>query len=58
MDASDVLLHKDIDDLLKMFTTPLLDDVDKVDEVSDVMLNPLTVLDEQVDVEVNLCDLL
>ena len=54
-----MLLHEDIEDLLKMFTTPLLDDVDKVNEVNDVdMLDPLTVLDEQGDVEVNLCDLL
>ena len=37
----------------------LLDDVDKVNEVSDVdILDPVTVLDEQGDVEVNLCDLL
>ena len=37
----------------------LLDDDDKVNGVNDVdMLDPLTVLDEQGDVEVNLCDLL
>ena len=31
-----MLLHEDIEDLLKMFATLLLDDVDKVNDVSDV----------------------
>ena len=39
--------------------TLLLEDVDKVKGLSDVnMLDSPTVLDEQGDVEVNLCDLL
>ena len=42
-----------------MITTSLLNDANEVNEVGDVhLLDLLTVLDEQGDVEVNWCDLL
>ena len=56
----DVLLHDGVEDSLKMSTmTLLLEDVDKVNGLNDVdVLDSPTVLDEQGDVEVSLCDLL
>ena len=58
--SSDVLLSDEVGVVLKMFAIVLLlDDVDKVNGQSDVeVLDFPTVLDEQDDVEVNLCDLL
>ena len=59
MMPSIVLLNEDVKYPPMMIFVFLLDDVDKVNEISDVdMLDPFTVLDEQGDVEVNLCDLL
>ena len=56
----DVLLHDGVKGSLKMSTmTLLLEDVDKVNGLNDVdVLDSPTVLDEQGDVEVSLCDLL
>ena len=56
----DVLLHNGVKDSLKMSTmTLLLENVDKVNGLNDVdVLDSPTVLDEQGDVEVSLCDLL
>ena len=56
----DVFLHNGVEGSLKMSTvTLLLKDVDKVNELNDVnVLGSPTVLDEQGDVEVSLCDLL
>ena len=59
--TSDVLFNDGVEGLLKMFAMifPLEDVVDKVSGLNDVdVLDSLTVLDEQGDVEVNLCDLL
>ena len=57
--TSDVLFCEDVEDLLMMFSISLLDEVDKVNDVTDMdVLDFPTVLDEQGDVEVNLCDLL
>ena len=54
-----MLLNEDVKYPSMMIFILLLDDVDKVNEVIDVdILDPLTVLDEQGDVEVNVCDLL
>ena len=59
MRTSDVLFCEDVEDLLMMFSISLLDEVDKVNDVTDMdMLEFPTVLDEQGDVEINLCDLL
>ena len=56
----DVLLHDVVECLQKMFATMLLlEDVSDVNGLSKVdVLDSPTVLDEQGDVEVNLCDLL
>ena len=56
----DVLLHDGVEDSLKMSTMTLLPEgVNKVNGLNDVdMLNSPTVLDEQGEVEINLCDLL
>ena len=58
--TSDVLLPDDVGSVLKMFAIMfLLDDVDKVNGQNDVdVLDFPTVLDEQGDAEVSLCDLL
>ena len=54
-----MLFKRDVEVLLKMYAVLLLVDVDKVNDANDVdKVNSLTVLDEQGDVEVNLCDLL
>ena len=54
-----MLFCEDVGDLLMMFSISLLDEVDKVNDVADVdVLDFPTVLDEQGDVEVSLCDLL
>ena len=58
MESFDVLFFKDVQALLMMFDILPLDD-DKLSEVDDIdALNFLTVLDEQGDVEANLCGLL
>ena len=56
----DVLLPDDVGSILKMFAVVLLlDDVGKVNEHNDIdVLGFPTVLDDQGDVEVSLCDLL
>ena len=56
----DVLLLDDVGSILKMFAIVLLlDDIDRVNEQYDVGgLEFPAVLNEQGDVEVNLCDLL
>ena len=55
----DVLFKVDMMFFLKMMEVLLLIDVDEVNDVTDVMLILLpAVLDDQGDVEVNLCDLL
>ena len=55
----DVLLKVDVMFFLKMMEVLLLIDVDEVNDVTDAfMLPPSAVLDDQGDVEVNLCDLL
>ena len=58
--TSDVLLHDGVESLLKVFAMIfLLEDVDNVNGLNDGdVLDSPTVLDEQGDVEVNLCDLL
>ena len=55
-----MLLHDGVEGFLKMFAMILLlGDVGKVNGLNTVnMLDSPTVLDEQGDVEVNLCDLL
>ena len=60
MKTVDVLLHDVVECLPKMFATMLpLEDVSDVNGLSKVdVLDSPTVLDEQGDVEVNLCDLL
>ena len=60
MRAFDALLHNVVRFLLKMLDLlSIPDDVDKVDGLNDIdVLNFPTVLDQQGDVEVNLCDLL
>ena len=55
----DVLLKVDVMFFLKMREVFLLIDVDEVNNVTDALMLPLSpVLDDQGDVEVNLCDLL
>ena len=55
----DVLFKVDMMFFLKMREVLLLIDVDEINDVTDVMLLLLpAVLDDQGDVEVNLCDLL
>ena len=55
----DVLFKVDVRFFLKMNDVLLPSDVDEVNNVNDaVILPPFTVLDDQGDVEVNLCDLL
>ena len=55
----DVLFKVDARFFLRMNDVLLLSDVDEVNDVNDaVILPPFTVLDDQGDVEVNLCDLL
>ena len=55
----DVLLKVDVMFFLKVREVLLLIDVDEVNDVTDeFMLPPSAVLDDQGDVEVNLCDLL
>ena len=55
----DVLLKVNVMFFLKMREVLLLIDVDEVNDVTDAfMLPPSAVLDDQGDVEVNLCDLL
>ena len=55
----DVLLKVNVMFFLKMMEVLLLIDVDEVNDVIDAfMLPPSAVLDDQGDVEVNLCDLL
>ena len=55
----DVLLKVNVMFFLKMMEVLLLIDVDEVNDVTDAfMLPPSAVLDDQGDVEVNLCDLL
>ena len=57
--TSIALFNEGVKYLHMMIFVSLLDNVDKVNEISDVdMLDPLTVLDEQGDVEIDLCDLL
>ena len=58
--TSDALLHDSVESFLKMFAMIfLLDDVDNVNGLNDGdVLDSPTVLDEQGDVEINLCDLL
>ena len=58
--AFDAPLYDVVRSLLKMLgMLSLLDDVDKVDGLTDVnVLNSPTVLDEQGDVEANWCELL
>ena len=57
--AFDALFYDVVGSLLKMLIMlSLLDDVDKVDGLTDVVLNSPTVLDEQGDVEANWCELL
>ena len=58
--TSDVLLYEGVEGLFKMFAMMfLLDEVDRVNGLSDIdVLDYPTVLDEQGDVEINLCDLL
>ena len=55
----DVLFKVDMMFFLKMREVLFLIDVDEVSNVTDaLMLSPSAVLDDQGDVEVNLCDLL
>ena len=55
----DVLFKVDVRLFLRMNDVLLLDDVNEVSDVNvEGVLNPVTVLDDQGDVEVNLCDLL
>ena len=55
----DVLLKVDVMFFLRMREVLLLIDVDDVNNVTDALMLPLsTVLDDQGDVEANLCDLL
>ena len=55
----DVLFNVDVVFFLKMREVLFLIDVDEINEVTDeLMLLLPTVLDDQGDVEVNLCDLL
>ena len=59
MMTSVVLFLEDVKCLPLMIFILLFDDVDNVNEVDDVdILDPFTVLNEQGDVGVNLCDLL